>query len=259
MSKDGDQTSVISGSVLDDAVHSGSTKYKEGRMPHLGQPVVYRDGRVFRFCSTEADFVAGEVVAWATCLAAPIDGSLTAAAAGAVSLTLDQTAVQLFGGSAGVIAADRLAEGYLITNDDAGEGYCYKIKGNTAGTDSVSTVITLYDAIKVAVTAASDVALVGPKYRKVVEGAAALRPIGVAVVPTAANSNSREEFFWVQTQGLAAVLIGTGTNVAIGKTMASDASGGLILDAGDENIRIGVAMGTDTTASAKLPVYLNLE
>lgn len=128
----------------------------QSRVPYIGQK--YRiddDGTEYVWCTTNADLVAGELVATATCQAASIDGGCTAAAIGATSVTIDTTGVAMFGGAAGVIAQDRLAEGYLVIEDDAGEGYTYRIRKNTAGTAAASITLTLYDGLKVALTTAS--------------------------------------------------------------------------------------------------------
>lgn len=251
------QLSIISGTPLDAVILSTDQKYLEGRLPQVGTRVEFDDGRVFRFCSTAEVFVAGEMVAVQTCQATEIDGGITAAAVGTKTLTIATTAITFFGGAAGVVAADRLSGGYLMITDDTGEGYSYRIKSNTAGTAAVALTVTLYDGLKVAVAADTDCIIVGPKYRKVTEGAVALSPIGACLVPTTGASSTVEAFFWVQTRG-PAVCLGAGT---VGVEIASAASGA-VADAAEAGSGVYdriLGTGLGTTANGYAAVDLRLE
>jgi hypothetical protein len=223
----------------------------------VGTKVEFDDGRVFRFCSTNEVFVAGEMVAVQTCQATEIAGGITAAAIGAKTLTIATTGITFFGGSAGIVAADRLAGGYLMLTDDTGEGYSYRIKSNTAGTALVALTVTLYDGLKVAVASDTDCIIVGPKYRKVTEGAAALSPIGACLVPTTGASSTVEAFFWAQTRGPATCL-GAGT---VGVEIASAASGAVAdaAEAGSGAYDRIIGTGLGTTANGYACVDLRLE
>lgn len=252
----------VSGSHLDASVNSTGQKYKWGRLPYVGQKLRYDDGREFVFCSTAVDVLAGQLVSTATAQAATFDNLCTAAAIGSTTLTVNTTGVAFFGGSAGVIAANRLAGGYIVMNDDAGEGYTYRIKSHTAGTASASVTFTLYDPLVVAATVASDIFIVGPRYDQVVLATTALPPVGVACVDALAATSTYVEYFWAQTKGIAGVYVTTGTSVAIGKVAVAD-TGGVKLgtltgNAEDMQIPIGVFMGTETTATGKCPVLLNI-
>jgi len=254
---DRDQGKIVSGSVYDAPLHSGSTKYKEGRMPHLGQKVTFRDGREFVFVSTAVDGVAGSIVAQATALATPIDNKCTAASAGATTVIIDITGSTIFG-NLSTLAADRMADGFIVTNDGAGAGYSYKVKSNTVQDADAKVTFTLYDALKVDITAATDIVFIGPKHRLVVAGTATLQPVGVLVVPSTAGTNARTEYLWAQTKGLAAVLNTTGTNVAIGLKAACTASAGTIIPTAVTEIIIGTFMATDTAGSVTVPVLLDI-
>jgi len=252
------QKEMVSGSVFDACVAATDEKFLQGRIPHVGQRVSFRDGREFVYCSTEADFVAGEMVAVQTALAAEFADKLSAAVAGSLEVVLNIYNVQIFGGTVSTIALNRLAGGYLMLTDDAGEGYSYKIKGNTvqSTTDAthIYTTITLYDPLKVAVTTATDCCLVGNPYKSVVEGAVALKPIGAAVVPT--TGTTAECYFWVQTKGPATCL-GAAT---VGVEVASAASGA-VADAAEAGSGVydrivGTALAT--TANGYASVWLNL-
>ena len=252
------QYGVPNGSIYDAAVHSGSDAYKNGTMPRVGDKRVFEDGREFVFISSAVDVLAGQVLATATALATALTNSCTAAAIGATSVTITTTGSAFFGGSAGVIAANRLAGGYLCITDDAGEGYQYRIKSHTAGTASASVTFTLYDGLVVALTTASDVFFIGPRYELCVLGTDLLPPVGIAMVAATGGTNTRTEYFWVQTKGIAPCYITTGTSIAIGKQISTDASGGVKITGAATDVMIGVAAATSTTATAKLPVLLNI-
>lgn len=252
------QKEIVSGSVFDACIAQTDEKFLQGRLPHVGQRVSFRDGREFVFCSTEEDFVAGEVVAVKTALATEFADKCVAAVAGATEVTLNIYNVQIFGGTVSTIALNRLAGGYLMLTDDAGEGYSYKIKGNTvqSTTDAthIYTTITLYDPLKVAVTTSTDCVLVGNPYAYVTEGAVALKPIGVAVVPT--TGTTALCYFWAQTKG-PGVALGSGT---VGVEIASAASGAVAdaAEAGSGAYDRIVGTGLATTANGYASLWLNL-
>lgn len=251
------QLNVISGGIYDAIIDSTDEKYLESRIPALGQVVEFDDGRKFRYVSSEADLTVGSVVAMATCLATALDNSCTAAAAGSLTVTIATTGSAFFGGSAGVLAANRLAEGYLVISDGAGAGYSYKIKSHTAGTSAVSVTFTLYDPLVVAITTASDVFFVGPKYRKVVEGTATLKAIGSCMRAVTGTTDTKEYFFWAQTKGPACVE-GTST---VGVPVACAASGAVADTAeagsGAYDQVVGVALVTSSDAYTVVDLMLD--
>jgi hypothetical protein len=239
------QLGIISGSIYDSPITSTSAKYLQGRMPALGDKVEFDDGRVYRFCSTAANLSVSQVVAVATCANAEL--AVTAAAVGSTQITVATTGTAMFGGSTGVLAADRLAGGYLVVQDDTGEGYSYRIKSNAAATSAVALVITLWDPLHVALASDSDVVLIGPKYRYVVEGTATLKSIGAIMHTTTAGTDGTEEFVWVQTKG-PGMAAGAGT---IGLTLVAAASG-VVADNAEASVavqEVGVALSTAANGS----------
>ena len=249
---------IVNGGIYDGPEYATSTRFLGSRVPAVGTKVEFDDGRKFVMCSTEVDIPAGSVVATPTCLATVIANLCAAASIGATQIVITSAGLSFFGGAAGVIAQNKLAGGYITFTDDLGEGYQYRIKSNTAATAATTLTITLFDPLKIAIDATSDVFIVAPRYESVVIGTATLAPVGVVVIPATAATNARKEYIWVQTAGIACVRIETGTNVAIGKTLAADANGGLKLAGAVTDVMLGVAMATSTTATAKIPVLLNI-
>lgn len=250
----------ISGSVYDAVVLNTASKYLEGRIPAVGAIMEFDDGRKFRYCSTASVFVASEMVAMATCQATEIGNLCTAADIGATQITINTTSVAMFGGSAGVLAAGRLNGGYVSTTDDAAEGYIYRIKHQYAATAAISMVLDLYDSLKVALTVASDVCLIGPKYGLVVQGTASLPCIGAAMVPTTGATSSVLAYFWAQVAGPATCLATAG--VSVGDVVAPGAAGIVqtTAEAGSgvyEQV-VGVALASPST-DGSAPILLRIE
>ena len=109
----------------------------------------------------------------------------------------------------GSSTADQFAGGYLHTVNDAGQGYTYRIKSNTAGSSNATT-LTLFDGLKIALTAATD--------------------MWVAGVCINAMDVSDENYGWIQTCGYATVLYDAGGSaVTIGDqvTLSDGVAGGV--------------------------------
>lgn len=129
---------------------------------------------------------------------------------------------------------DIYAGGYLIVTDDAGEAYTYRIKGNTAGSTGATSgysKITLCDPLQVALTAASDVSIIGSMYNELRYATLLTDPIASGVSITTTTSTYLWSF--VQTWGVCGLYFGT----------AVTGSAGLGADVGQP---IGLCMGSVT-------------
>lgn len=184
---------------------------------NLGEKLELSDGRIFRYASFAAATGAGLLVSQdvsATAIVAT-DGKLTAASAGATEVTYTDSS------TVGSATKDQYAGGYLHIEDDAGEGYCYRIKSNTAASSNAVT-FTLYDALQVAVTTATDVAVTGNPYSQVRAAVGTADYIVAGVTPIAFTVNY---YGWIQTRGVSTVLNVGGAG--IGETlMLGDATEG---------------------------------
>tara|TARA_R110002012_G_C11460701_1_gene592772 strand:- start:45 stop:791 length:747 start_codon:yes stop_codon:yes gene_type:complete len=183
----------------------------------LGEKVELADGRVFRYASFAAATGAGLLVSQDISATAIVesDGKLTAASAGATDVIYTDS------GTVGSATANQYAGGYLHTTDDAGEGYNYRIKSNTAASSNAIT-FTLFDSLQVAVTTATDVAVTGNLYNKV---RAALGTADYIVSGVTPISFTVDYYGWVQTRGIAVILtddsaIGAGVPVMCGDAQA---------------------------------------
>ena len=179
----------------------------------IGEKVELADGRVFRYASFAAATGAGLLVSQDISATAIVesDGKLTAASAGATEVTYTDS------GTVGSATLNQYAGGYLHITDDAGEGYNYRIKSNTAASSNAIT-FTLYDELEVAVTTDTDVAVTGNLYNQVRAALGTADYIVCGVTPISFTSGY---YGWVQTRGVAVILtddsaIGAGVPVMCG-------------------------------------------
>jgi hypothetical protein len=130
------------------------------------------------------------------------------------------------------VTANQYQEGFLIVNDEAGEGYHYKIKSHPAITASSSGVITLEEgsAIRVALTSSSQTGL-----RKHICDEVVVAPttetgvlVGVAVREVTENY-----YCWLQVKGTCAVL--TNSTVVVGEPVTRGQTAAGSVDAYNED------------------------
>lgn len=115
---------------------------------------------------------------------------------------------------------DTFKEGYLVVNDEAGEGQCYKIKSNVAFAGTAESLFQLYDPLTIAFTTSTQCGLIMNPYKKVVVCPTAATmgwPVGVPPLAVTADY-----YFWSQTGGPSAVVpqeaIALGNYAIVGTT-----------------------------------------
>ena len=215
----------------------------------LGEKVELSDGRVFRYASIAATTAAGDIVSQDVSATAVVEKEtgMTAAAVGATEVIITDSS------TLGSATANQYAGGYLHTIDDAGEGYTYRIKSNTAASSNAVT-FTLYDAVQVAITTATDAAITGNLYGKVRPALGSADYIAAGVAPRAFTA---DYYGWVQTRGIATVRVDAA--VAIGlPLMLSDATAGQAEAADNTHPLIGFATFAQDTTNGSVGVALQL-
>lgn len=180
------------------------------QMP-VGSYAETADGRGYRYAKVGATAtVAGKVYQGKALDATndqPSGGHAVAAAAiGATSVVTTATLTA---------TADEFAGGFLAVVVTPGQGYTYRIKGNTAATAAVATFY-LDDPIQVALTTDSRIIVVQNTYNGII-----IEPgTPTAAIAGVPNSIITAAYYgWVQTWGPCSVLF-TGTGVA-GKAVGS--------------------------------------
>lgn len=120
------------------------------------------------------------------------------------------------------LAANALAGSYMSIAVTPGQGYTYKIKGNTAVTAAANCVVTLEDALLVTLTTASKAVIgLNPFANVIVNPATASgTPLGVGIfaIPNA-------QYGWIQTHGPVSLLNDGGTAVGLGLTASASVAG----------------------------------
>lgn len=176
------------------------------QMTELGARAVSPDGRVFRYVKAGGTALVPGKLQQASAIVANHQNIAVAAAAAigatSVTVTLGATAA----------TANQYSGGVLIVNDATGEGHTYKIKSHPAAEASASLVVTLEDAIVVALTTSSEISLIANLYSGVIVNPTTptASPVGVAIYPVAAS-----EFGWIQTKGIVSCLNDGGTAVGL--------------------------------------------
>jgi hypothetical protein len=222
----------------------GQGIYEESSTPkhRIGEKLELSDGRTFRYSYFSTATAQGLLASQDLSATAIVesDGKLTAAAIGATEVTYTDS------GTVGSATLNQYAGGYLHITDDAGEGYQYRIKSNTAASSNAIT-FTLYDGLEVAVTTDTDVAVTGSLWNNLI-GASATDYVVCGVTPISFTVNY---YGWVQTRGIATVLA-DGTITAGGNLTLSDGVTGAIQakDAETEPLVGYAAYAPDTTGYA---------
>lgn len=197
-------------------VSQGIWEESSTQLHTIGSYVESADGRGFRYSKIGAvATVAGKVYQGTALDATNLQPSgglgVAAQAIGDTSVTIS-TSITL--------TANQLAGGYLSVDVTPGQGYLYRIDGNTAVSGATGAVITLRDPLQVALTTSSKVIVAQHPYSGLViePGTPTAAIAGVAHRVTTALY-----FGWIQTRGAASVLF-TGTGVA-GKAVGSLSGG----------------------------------
>lgn len=170
----------------------------------LGYLVEMEDGRRYRYAHFVGAAGRGACVSQdvsLTCFG-PIDGKCTAAATGATSVIVTDT--DTFGTVASDGPADHLfAGGYLMCEDDSGEGHIYRIRDSLAQVTAGKVTFYLYDPLVIALTTDSDVAGIGHKWKnlRVAAGRAAGAAADCIVSGVTLISVTAGYYAFVQTKG----------------------------------------------------------
>ena len=221
-------------------------------LTNLGAKARTDDGREFRYVreGTAANMVVGKLYQSGAESAANWENISVAAAVAGATTVVSTSAVTL--------AVNVLAGGYLAVTTTTGEGYLYKIAGNTVAAAAAVTIY-LEDPLQIALTAATSKVDVIPAPC----GAAELWDasnhdgmiLGVAVYPVTALY-----YGWVQTKGPATVLADGGLTVGY-LVVASNATDGAVEVAANASTEaqmpIGQAMEGVTTTEYGM-VNLNI-
>lgn len=179
--------------------------------------------RVWRYCKNGASALStlGTPIQQAKAADAEQDDDIVCGAAAAIGdYEVEVTSTASLDASPND-EADDFAEGYLIVNDEAGQGQMYKIKSNEALATTADSTFVLYDPLTVALTTSSELGLIRNPYYRVIATEAVVSGMVIGVNPIAVTASY---WFWAQTGGPAPVVahaaIALGTYAVVGTTAA---------------------------------------
>lgn len=183
----------------------------------LGDMAILTDKRTFRMSKAGASNISKGKLQLAP---APKTNHHNIAVPTAVAA--DEFAVTVTLGATAAVAGE-YNEGWVIVNDNEGEGQEYKISSHPAANSGASLAIKLFDGISTPLTTSSEVSLVHNRFNATVEAAVATRRLaGVPLVNVTAT-----QLFWAKTGGVAGVLADGA--VAVGNAIVpSDAVAGAV-------------------------------
>lgn len=205
---------------------------------NIGAYMESADGRGFRYAKVgDTSTVAGKVYQGPA-----RDATNQTPSGGLAVAAADIGAFEVVTTATVTLAKDLLAGGYLSVVVTPGQGYTYRIKGNTEAS-GVAVTFTLEDPIQIALTTSSNIIVAKHPYDGIViePGTPTAR---IAGVPTSIITNAF--FGWIQTKGTCAVLF-TGTGVAgsgigslVGGTSGSMAPAIEATGRGGEHLALGI-------------------
>lgn len=222
--------------LTSDPTGAGQPLYTSSAQPFhgLGERMVTPDGRVFRYARAGAlDLVPGSLCQMAAQIAGHQGLVVAAASVGATSISVT------LGGTAATL--NQYAGGLAIVTVGAGLGQALAISGHEAQANGAGVlVLTLSDAVRVALTGTTRIDLVPNAYNGLIISPTTLTAIPVGVPPAAIVAN---EYGWVQRSGPAAVLT-AGANAVGGVVGAPGSVAGAVVVGTAALISIGSMMET---------------
>lgn len=233
--------------------------YEQSSTPNhaIGEKIELGDGRCFRYGYTAAAVNAAELVSNDISAGNHLveTDNIVIAASGDYSPAAGSKKLQITLASK---SKNDFQGGYLqIANDGGdgtGEGHNYRIKSSSAtdATTSGKVDIELFDAIKVALTTASDIAIVGNPWYNLIAATSATDYIVSGVSPIAFSANY---YGWFQTAGVALVASDGALAIGVNLTLSDSDAGhvqlkdaeteplvGYSLYASDDNGHVGVML-----------------
>lgn len=205
----------------------------------IGTRITRQDGNEYVYSHFGADTNRGVLVATDMSESSDADQDNTMIAPASAVTTTDGTIGSKFiEATYASVTANQFAGGYLLTTDDTGEGYTYRIKGNTATNDPASgnIRIELYDPLQVAIDATTDAIIQGSLYANLEIAVDGTDDV-LAGVTVSTMDVSVAAYGWVCVKGVVGILVGT-TAPALGDIVAlsSEVSGAVMTFGGGASV-----------------------
>ena len=235
-----------------DGVGQGLYEESSVQLGRVGALRELNDGRRFRYAYFASATNAGLLVSQDVSATAVVetDNIATAAAIGATQVILTDS------GTLGSATADQYAGGYLHTTDDAGEGYTYRIMGNTAPSSNAVN-FSLYDPLVIALTTASDVAITGSLWYNVCAAGYKDSAFTDYIVSGVTNRVMQANYYgWVQTMGVCTILSDGTPAIGDNLTLSDGVAGAVQIKDAETEPLIGQALfASDNTGHVGVRLY----
>lgn len=206
----------------------------------VGTKGVLNDGRVFYYArNSGAAIVAGDLLTMEVASVENDDLAVDTHLIGATAIAV----------TPGTQAndANAFAEGYMVVNDDTGEGITYKIADHAAISASTEFTLNLRDPIVVSFGAGTTVTLVkNPWADLLISLTTQAHPnAGISQVAVAAGSSTKQ-YFWCQTWGISAAQSDATSGFGV-QLMSGATAGGVELATaiGDGDVGIQMSVQVD--------------
>jgi hypothetical protein len=185
----------------------------------LGRRCELADGRKFRYCKNGAVALTSGLMVQAK---PPVDELSNEIQTG-YTTSIGDTIIRVLLTTGNGVIENSLAGGTLIVQDGDGEANAYTIKGNKWITSDTVLEIELYDAIRVATAATSELTIIQNIYKDVIVTPTTITAvtIGVPNCDVAANY-----YFWAQTAGLCPMVVDAGETLVVGEAAGYPATPG---------------------------------
>jgi len=215
----------------------GIKPWKESSTPkhQVGSKGYTNDGRVFRYIKADGALTLGHVSIAADLVGNHEDIGTNTHAIGDKSITATAGAT--------AVTANMYTNGYVVVNDDTGQGTSYGIEGHTT-VSAAGGDITVYlkDRIRITAIAGTTVTLVRNPYRDVITGPGDATLDIFTGVPILTISDGY--YGWTQTGGICSVLSDATVPVALRGVIISNGVAG--------SVEVVTAIATETVIGQAL-------
>lgn len=175
---------------------------------------------------------------------------------GAATQAVGATVINVDVGATAVVR-NEYAEGYLTFVDLTGEGFMYKIRENAVNAGSLPGQVILYDPIIVATIATTLGTLLRSEYFNPIATGTLGYAVGVACTNVVADA-AVQTFFWVQTWGIASVLLGAANTLGASLIPSGATAGAVTVAAAAATDQIVGITPFAGTAADNTPVFLRI-
>lgn len=229
----------------------------------VGSPFQAEDGRTFTLVQVGASAIAsGLLVQSPASIGAnhtdlAVVGSATVNPIGATQITVT------LGGT--LVTANQYSQGYAIVSAGTGIGQTFQIASHPAqATTTGNVVLTLADALSVALDTTSTISLVLPQYGSgngtnvgtlgviVNPTTATGRVIGATLYPLVASTSTVPAYGYIQTSGAIGVINGSTTAIGLDVMPSSATAGNVITYIAATRNRVGTSTVAGQTGKAEL-------